>query len=163
MANPNMIKGMPSVNPKGRNRAVFQDFPQRASHYLEKLSKSEILALASNDEKLDKLSSFDCLVIMQLAGALDRNDKLNLAAERERLYDRVMGKAVSRTELTGKDGQNFVVTIKGLETLPVKEGEFKEVLPVPGPVPGPVGADAPRFEGDVAALLPVLDNEPDGN
>jgi hypothetical protein len=79
-------------NATGRKPSAFSGFSDRASHYLEKLSKAEILALASNDEALEKISSFDCLVVMQLAAALDRNDKLNLAAERERLYDRVIGK-----------------------------------------------------------------------
>ena len=72
----------------------------------------------------------------RLNGWLDRIAEDNPAAA----FDRFMNVVdfhiprLARTEITGKDGEKFNITINGLESLPVKpciDAEFKEVLPEP--------------------------------
>ena len=88
-----------SGNLKGRPPSVFQSFGDRSGHFLKKYTRMELIALADDENALDKHSSFDCLVIRQLANALRANmGDPDLTAERERLYDRVIGKAISRVE-----------------------------------------------------------------
>lgn len=95
MANPNMKVGMPSVNPKGRPSSSFQNPSDRRAHFLETLSRSEILTTAADDEKLDEYSSFDAQIIIGLADTLKRTpeEKLDPSHERERFYDRQFGKS----------------------------------------------------------------------
>ena len=95
MANPNMIVGKPSVNPLGRPKNIFQDLSPRRAHFMETLSRGEILDIASNDKKLDKYSSFDAMVLLGLAEALTAipEEKIDPYRARESLYDRVLGKA----------------------------------------------------------------------
>lgn len=95
MANPNMKKGMPAVNPKGRPPSVFQSLNDRRSHFLEKFTRSEILAIAADDKRLDDFSSFDAQILIGLSDILKRTPDsiLNPSQERERFYDRTIGKA----------------------------------------------------------------------
>ena len=113
MANPNMRVGMPSVNPKGRPSGVFSTFSDTATRLLEELTREQIIAISDDEAELNKFPPFKCLVIRQLAHALQagKNEPQILMDEREKLYDRVMGKAVSRTELTGKDGANLQINV----------------------------------------------------
>lgn len=101
MANPNMIKGMPSVNPKGRPPNVFQSLNDRRAHFLETLSRSEILEIADNDTRLDEYSSFDSQILLGLADTLKRTpvEMLNPSQERERFYDRTIGKAAQTVDI----------------------------------------------------------------
>lgn len=105
MANPNMKRGMPSVNPKGRTAGVFHTLSDTRSRFLETLTRSEILAIAADDEKLDKYPAFQAQVLVGLAESLQRTpiDKLDPSKERERLYDRELGQINSGEDKSGKD------------------------------------------------------------
>lgn len=103
-----------SGNPKGRPPGVFSTFSDTASRILEELTREQIIAISDDETKLNTYPAFKCLVIRQLAQALKSGgleSTLNMTEERERLYDRVMGKAVSRTELTGKDGERLQINV----------------------------------------------------
>ncbi len=128
MANPNWLPGV-SGNPKGRPPSVFAGFADRATHLLEKLSRAEIIRISEDEAELNKYPSFDCLVIRQLANALQagKDQPQILMDEREKLYDRVMGKAVSRTELTGKDGEGLTINLVAGFTRPAVDAEYVEV------------------------------------
>ena len=95
MGNPNMQIGMPSVNPNGRPPSVFAGLSDRRSHYLKTLSRDEIIRIASDDTELNKVSSFDAMVLIGLAEALKETpeEKLDPSAAREKLYDREIGRA----------------------------------------------------------------------
>jgi hypothetical protein len=103
MANPLGIGGpQPGEvrNPLGRPKSIFQDYGPRAEHFLKKLTRSQILALGDNPDRLDAdYSSFDAGVIMHLANWL-RGDRF-APEERERLLDRTVGKP--KQALTGGD------------------------------------------------------------
>jgi hypothetical protein len=128
MANPNWLPGV-SGNPKGRPPSVFAGFADRATHLLEKLSRAEIIRISEDEAELNKYPSFDCLVIRQLANALQagKDQPQILMDEREKLYDRVMGKAVSRTELTGKDGERLQINV--VTGLPPIDAQFEVIEP----------------------------------
>ena len=49
-------------NPNGRPSSLFQGFSDRSALLLEKYGRSEILAIADDDKRLDEFSSFDCLL-----------------------------------------------------------------------------------------------------
>ena len=51
------------------------------------------------------------MILIQLANALSARGDSDMALERERLLDRHGGKAVSRTELTGKGGAPLRVNV----------------------------------------------------
>ena len=78
---------------------------------MQTLSRGEILAIAADPEKLDEYSSFDSMVLIGLAEAmqLTPEEKLDPAKARENLYDRELGRATQKTELTGKDGGEIVM------------------------------------------------------
>ncbi len=99
--NPNMQVGMPSVNPKGRPPSVFQSLSDRRSHYMVKLTRSEILAIAASDELLDNYSSFDAQVLIGLAETMKvtPDEILDPSAAREKLYDREIGKAAQPVDV----------------------------------------------------------------
>lgn len=101
MGNPNMIKGQPSVNPKGRRPSIFQSLNDRREYFLEKYTRSQILEIAEDDKKLDKHSSFDAKVLIGLSDALKRTpvEMLNPSLERERLYDRTIGKSSQTVDI----------------------------------------------------------------
>jgi len=105
MANPNMIAGMPSVNPAGRPKSIFQDLGPRRAHFLETLSRDEILALVDDDTRLGKYSGFDAQILLGLADTLRKTpeDKLDPGKERERMYDREIGKPPQTVALQGGD------------------------------------------------------------
>ena len=122
------VKGQ-SGNKAGRTPSVFAGFADRATHLLEKLSRAEIIRISEDEAELNKYPSFDCLVIRQLANALQagKDQPQILMDEREKLYDRVMGKAVSRTELTGKDGERLQINV--VTGLPAIDAEFEVIEP----------------------------------
>ena len=126
MANPNMIAGKPSVNPAGRPPGVFHTHADTSTQILEEFTTSEILAISVDPEKLDKLPTFKAMVLVQIANALSARDNNDNALERERLLDRVVGKPVSRTELTGKNGAPLNINvITGVNAV---DAEFVEVV-----------------------------------
>ena len=136
-------------NPNGRPSSLFQGFSDRSALLLEKYGRSEILAIADDDKRLDEFSSFDCLIIRQLASALRANHDSSsvLMEERERLYDRTMGKAVSRTELTGKDGADLQINV--VTGVSAVDADFQVVAPAVLP-----------SAGDVLAVDSVADASP---
>lgn len=102
--NPKWVKGV-SGNPAGKPPGVFSTFSDTASRILKELSREEIIAISDDEARLNTYPAFQCLVIRQLAGALKSNSgDPDLVAERERLFDRTMGKPTNKTELSGKDG-----------------------------------------------------------
>ena len=104
--NPNMKVGAPTVNKRGRPPGVFHTFADTASRLLEAHSRDEILAIADSDERLSQLRSFESMVLLQLANSLRRGD-LNLTIERERMYDRIMGKAAQQVNINQETTVNI--------------------------------------------------------
>jgi hypothetical protein len=84
-----------SGNPQGSKPLIFQTLNARREHYLTTLTRQEIIDTAASDAALDLYSSWDAQVLIGLAETLERTPKnmLNPANERERLYDRTIGKA----------------------------------------------------------------------
>ena len=118
MANPNWIKGV-SGNPSGRPPSFFSGFSDRAGALLEKLTRQEILDISDDSKKLNKYSSFDCLIIRQLANALRAGD---------------IGKRInkSRNAVIGK-ARRLGLQVKGRTAehrrqAPITHQAFKEML-----------------------------------
>ena len=111
----------------GRKPSIWADHPALVENLLKKYSGEEIRALAADKKRCAKeLSSMQEIVLIQLANALNAHGDSDMAIERERLLDRAIGKAVSRTELTGKNGEALSINvITGVNAV---EGEFEEVL-----------------------------------
>ena len=114
-------------NPAGRPPSVFASQNDVADRLLKKYTGEEIRALAADPKRCAKeLSSFQEMIIIQLANALNARDNNDNALERERLLDRVVGKPVSRTELTGKNGAPLNINvITGVNAV---DAEFVEVV-----------------------------------
>jgi hypothetical protein len=91
-----------SGNPCGTAR-TWQPFGVRCQHWLDKMTRAELRALAKNESEMDKLSSYDSMVITALVGA-QTGSTADRGKERERVLDRIEGKPKQSTELTGKDG-----------------------------------------------------------
>ena len=87
----------------GRPKSIFQDLGPRRAHFLETLSRDEILALVDDDTRLGKYSGFDAQILLSLADTLRKTpeDKLDPGKERERLYDRMVGKPKETIEHQG--------------------------------------------------------------
>lgn len=96
----------------GRKPSVFQSYGDRASHFLETLTRSQILAIGDDPIALDKYSSFDALVLEQLANTFRKPKFLDPQAERERLFDRANGKAAQSVSLENKHSGSITVTWK---------------------------------------------------
>ena len=116
-----------SGNPAGRPPSVFASQNDVADRLLQKYTGDEIRALAADPKRCaQELSSFQEIIIIQLANALNARDNNDNALERERLLDRVVGKPVSRTELTGKNGAPLQINvITGVNAV---DAEFVEVV-----------------------------------
>lgn len=93
----------------GRPKSVFQDFSPRAGHFLQTLTRSQILTIAASDTEMDKYSAFDTSVILHLANMLKGKDDQFAATERERLMDRTTGKP--KQALTGGDEHDMPIRI----------------------------------------------------
>lgn len=91
------------ANPEGRGAkdSPWQPFGARCKYWLNKMTRRELRELAMNEEAMDKLSSYDSMVITALVGAQVGKER---GKERERVLDRIEGKPTQRNELTGKDG-----------------------------------------------------------
>ena len=111
----------------GRPPSVFASQNDVADMLLKKYAPSEIIAIAGDPVRLDKeCSSFQAMIMIQLANALSARGNNDNALERERLFDRVVGKPVSRTELTGKNGATLQINvITGVNAV---DAEFVEVI-----------------------------------
>lgn len=91
-----MQVGMPSVNPNGRPSGIIHTLKDRQNHFLETLTRGEILALAVDEQRLNhEYRAFDAQVILGLAETLlaTPEGKLDPRAARNDLYDRNLGKA----------------------------------------------------------------------
>ena len=116
-----------SGNPAGRPPSVFASQNDVADRLLQKYTPSEIIAIAGNPARLDQeCSSFQAMILIQLANALSARDNNDNALERERLLDRVSGKPVSRTELTGKNGEPLQINV--ITGVGAVDAEFVEVV-----------------------------------
>lgn len=83
----------------GRPPSVFASQNDVADRLLQKYAPSEIIAIAGDPVRLDKeCSSFQAMILIQLANALSARDNNDNALERERLLDRVVGKPMQRVE-----------------------------------------------------------------
>ena len=84
-----------NANPAGRPPSAmnWQNFKDRASYIFEKYEPNELITLGNQiaQGKRVPVSSFDALIIVNLSSALQKDGK-----ERERLLDRLLGKAVIR-------------------------------------------------------------------
>ena len=88
-----------SGNPAGRPPSVFASQNDVADRLLKKYTGDEIRALAADSKRCAKeLSSFQEMIIIQLANALSARDNNDNALERERLLDRVVGKPLQKVE-----------------------------------------------------------------
>lgn len=116
-----------SGNPSGKPKSVFSTQEQVAGALMERYTPGQILDIAGDPKKLDKLGTWSAVVMLQLANMLKSHEDLDFAIERERMLDRVVGKAVSRTELTGKDGAALQINvITGVDAI---DAAFVEVEP----------------------------------
>lgn len=93
-----------SGNPSGMAQ-TWQPFGVRCQYWLNKMTRKELRELAQNEDEMDKLSSYDAMVITALVGAQVGKDR---GRERERVLDRIEGKAKQLTEVTGKDGKDLI-------------------------------------------------------
>ena len=111
----------------GRPPSIWAGQADVSDALLRKYTPEEIIALASDTKRMSKeLSSFQAIILIQLANALSARDNNDNALERERLLDRVVGKPVSRTELTGKNGAPLQINvITGVNAV---DAEFVEVV-----------------------------------
>lgn len=89
----------------GKMRSPWQTFNERVEYILGKYTGNELMGLIADKKELGKLHWQDIAIIMQLAYVIapvlqDTNTLLASqfgALERERLYDRMMGKAIQAT------------------------------------------------------------------
>ena len=83
----------------GRTKSVWSNQADVAERLLNKYTGEEIRALASDPARCAKeLSSFQEMIIIQLANALNARGDSDMALERERLLDRHGGKPMQRVE-----------------------------------------------------------------
>ena len=111
----------------GRKASVWASQADVSDMLLARYTPEEIIALAGDTKRMsEELSSFQAIILIQLANALSARDNNDNALERERLLDRVVGKPVSRTELTGKNGAPLQINvITGVNAV---DAEFVEVV-----------------------------------
>ena len=121
---------------KGKPPSVWADHTRIVEHLLNKYTGDQIRELAADKKRCAKeLSSKQEIILIQLANALNAHDHNDNALERERMLDRLIGKPVSRTELTGKNGDALMINV--ITGVDAEEGEFVEVAHVPEPAPAP--------------------------
>lgn len=98
------VEGAPSPNPKGRGagRETWQSHADRLDGLLEKYTFAVIKQIIADPTQLDKLPLKDALILRNITNAL-QGDGL----ERERLYSRLFGEPIKRSELTGADGKDL--------------------------------------------------------
>ena len=83
----------------GRKASVWASQADVSDALLRKYTPEEIIALAGDTKRMSKeLSSFQAIIIIQLANALSARDNNDNALERERLLDRVVGKPLQKVE-----------------------------------------------------------------
>jgi hypothetical protein len=117
---------------KGKPPSVWADHTRIVEHLLNKYTGDQIRELAADKKRCAKeLSSKQEIILIQLANALNAHDHNDNALERERMLDRLIGKPVSRTELTGKNGDALMINV--ITGVDATEGEFVEVAHVPEP------------------------------
>lgn len=93
LGNPAWKDGV-SGNPSGRSpqAITWQKYSERAALLIDKFEIDEILAMGDDPKLLAKrCSTLDGMIVVNLASALRKDGK-----ERERLLDRLLGKAVQR-------------------------------------------------------------------
>lgn len=97
-ANSTSFKPNNKANPTGKNGHTtgLQPYSKRVAHYLEKYSALELVKMASDDKELDKLTSWDAIVVGNIAASIRGDDTRQ---EREALLNRLEGKPKERIEL----------------------------------------------------------------
>ena len=88
-----------SGNPEGTARP-WQPFGVRCQHWLSKMTRKELRELATNEEEMDKLSSYDSMVITALVAAQTGKEK---GRERERVLNRIEGPPAQIIKLGGEE------------------------------------------------------------
>lgn len=96
--NPNMKKGAPAVNPKGRPAAGFQSFKDRLAYWLDTKTIGEIRKIVEDEKKFDKLVAIDALVARRISEASKQGSTSDFAS----ILDRLVGKP--NQAITGADG-----------------------------------------------------------
>lgn len=86
------------INPEGKNGHTkhWQPYGIRAKHWLDKLTFAALRALSQDIDEMDKLSSYDAIIIRHLANTLSGDD---IRQEREALLDRIEGKPKTTLEM----------------------------------------------------------------
>jgi len=83
----------------GRKASIWASQADVSDMLLARYTPEEIIALAGDTGRMSReLSSFQAIILIQLANALSARDNNDNALERERLLDRVVGKPIQRTE-----------------------------------------------------------------
>ena len=95
--------GNPGGPGKPRGRMTWQDYADRVDHFLSTYARGEINALVLNEDEFDKLVVRDALIVQTIAESLSKDGLMS----RKELLNRVIGEAIKRGELTGKDGANL--------------------------------------------------------
>lgn len=96
------------ANPEGRGAKdnPWQPFGVRSRYWLSRLTRRELRELAQNEEEMDKLSSYDSMVITALVGAQTGKDK---GRERERVLNRIEGPPAQTIKIGGDGGDAIKV------------------------------------------------------
>ena len=90
----------------GKKRMTWQDYADRVSKWQE-TPFEEIEAIVNDPTRLKKLVSRDAQIVKQIYDAMTKT--LTGPDERERLLDREVGKAVSRSEVGGPNGGSIPI------------------------------------------------------
>ena len=100
--NPLWVKGCESPNPNGRPRGTetWQSHAKRLDYLLDKYTRGQIKEFVTHPERFDSLPSKDALIIQNIINAFQADG----GTERERMYSRLFGEPIKRSELTGADG-----------------------------------------------------------
>ena len=80
------------------HKSIFATQQQVAESLMERYTASEILDIADDKTKLDKLGTWSAIVLLQIANMLKSHEDLDYAIERERMLDRSVGKAVQKID-----------------------------------------------------------------
>ena len=147
-----------SGNPSGKPKSVFSTQEQVAGALMERYTPSQILDIAGDPKKLDKLGTWSAVVMLQLANMLKSHEDLDFAIERERMLDRVVGKATQRVELDANvnlstesallEGRKRIAERKGLPLVNYSVVEPVDVAPpvqLPAAVQPGKSARAPEW------------------
>lgn len=96
------VKGAPTPNARGRGagRETWMTHADRVDYILNKYTRGQIKQMAIHPDQIDDLPLKDALIMQNIINALQSDG----GTERERIYSRLFGEPIKRSELTGADG-----------------------------------------------------------